>query len=252
MNQEQLLKELGLSPKEARIYQLMLTLGKVRAKDVKKQLDMPRATVYEILANLVEKGLLLEELDKSNITVYQAKHPYALKDYVEGKKQKLDQTEAKLDSIFNDFVSLYSQNQTRPGVKFYEGKKGVWKALKDTLSSKTEILTIADIEAANTFIKEENEKYIALRNKKGIKKRLLAIDNEYSRLRYKDRKDLIDVRLLKIDILPFNTSLQLYDNKIAYITMNDEHLTSTIINNQFIYSMHTSLFELMWKQAELL
>lgn len=247
MEQKNLLYELGLSPKEAQIYQLMLTLGKVRAKDVKKQLDMPRATVYEILANLVEKGLLLEELDKSNITVYQAKHPYALKDYIESKKQKLDQTEAKLDSIFNDFVSLYSQNQTRPGVKFYEGNEGVWKVLKDTLSSKTEILMFVDSAAIIKFSKEINDKYVKMRTQKGVKKKIILANVDKP---LNPNTEFTEYKIFKQKNVPFNTSIQIYDNKVAYITFTDEYTTSTIVEDANIYQMHKIIFEYMWQNND--
>jgi sugar-specific transcriptional regulator TrmB len=250
MEQTSLLKELGLSDKETKLYMLLLGLGPVRVRKIVQSVDMPRGTVYEILSQLTQKKLVEELLDAKNITIYRPRHPYALKELIEEECNRLKLTENKLDAVIPDFINLYSQAQQRQGVKFIEGEAGVKKALQDSLGSKTEILTIADIEAVNTHIKEINEEYIKRRNKKGIQKRLLAIDNEYSRNRYKNSKNIIDVRLLTTGILPFNTSLQIYDDKIAYITMTKDHLTSTIINNPYIYSMQKALFETMWSNAE--
>ncbi len=250
MNQSTLLQEIGLSQKEATIYQLMLELGQTPAKTIIAKTSMPRGTVYEILDQLVQKGLLEQYQNEKNLTVFRAKHPYALKEYIESQKQKMTQTEIKLESLFEDFTKLFHQSQQRPGVKFFEGMEGVKKALKDSLTSKTEILTVADIEATVKFINEINEEYVRERNKEKIPKRLLAVDNAFSRERYKAKKNLLDVRLLKISIQPFNTSLQIYDDKIAYITMNEKGLTATIIENPFIYSMHRALFEILWERSE--
>ena len=145
-----------------------------------------------------------------------------------------------------DMASLYNLTNNKPGVRFFEGEKGVWEILKNTLTSKTEILTIADVEAVEKYLKEINKKYVIKRNKLGIKKRLLALDSEYARQHFKNASDMTDVKLIKLKIAPFSTSMQIYDNKIAYITMAKDNFFSTLIEDPHIYSMHKALFDSIW------
>ena len=130
---------MGLSSKEAQIYQIMLEIGTVPAQTIVKETQMPRGTVYEILEQLKQKRLIDSFQNEKNITIFRAKHPFALKEFVENKKEIISQTETKLNSILTDFINLYSQSQNKPGVKFYEGKEGIKKVLWDSLKSKTEI-----------------------------------------------------------------------------------------------------------------
>jgi len=143
-------------------------------------------------------------------------------------------------------VSAYNLINNKPGVKFYEGEKGVWKVLKDTLASKTEILTIVDVEAVDKYLKKINKEYVRQRNKLCVKKRLLVLDSAFAREHFKNINEMTDVKLLKLNISPFSTSIQIYNNKIAYITMTKENLFSTIIEDPFIYSMNKALFDAIW------
>jgi HTH-type transcriptional regulator, sugar sensing transcriptional regulator len=249
MDQKMLLNEIGLSDKEAEIYQILLRIGVAPAKKVVLEANMPRGTVYEILEQLTKKQLLEQFQNEKNITVFRVRHPYALKEFIESQKEKISQTEVKLDSLFADFVNLYSQSQNRPGVKFYEGIEGVKKVLWDTLNSKTEILTIADIEAIKKYIYDINEEYVKQRNKKAIPKRLLVQDTPYARERQKNYSEITHSKLFKLDINPFNTMMQIYDNKIAYITMTENFFISIIIEDSFLYSMHKALFNSIWENT---
>ncbi len=244
--EKDLLNQVGLSDKESEIYQILLKLGKVPASKILPETDLKRTTVYSILDDLLAKDIITKD-DTHKITEFRAKHPYALKEFLEAKVSQIKTTESKLDAVLPDFISLYNTAQNRPGVKFYEGVEGAKRVLDDTLTSKTEILTIADVEAADKYIKKINTNYVKARIKKQIPKRFLAIDNEYARNFFtKQGTDMTTIKFCPLKISPYNTGIQIYDNKIAYITMNEKFILSTIIEDKFIYSMHQALFNYIW------
>lgn len=242
------LTQLGLSDKEAEIYQLMLRHGKTPASKILPETTLKRTTVYSILEDLAKKGIV-EKDESGAIIEFRAKHPYALKEYLESRVSEIKTAESKLDAVLPEFISFYNSAQNRPGVKFYEGLDGIWKILQDTLTSKTEILNLIDTEAVDKYMKDINKKYIKERERKQIKKRLIAVDSPYAREHFKNNDPLTGVKLINLEIIPFETSLQIYDNKVAYITLNDNLLTGMIINDQKIYATNKAIFDFLWSKG---
>jgi len=246
----ELLAQIGLSEKEAEIYEIMLGMEKVPASMVLSQTNQKRTTVYSILEELAKKGLV--EKDESGAIIrFRARHPYALKEFMESQISNIKTASDKLDAVLPEFINVYQQSQNMPGVKFYEGLEGVKKVLDDSLTSKTEILVVADLEAINKYIKDINDEYVKQRKKKNIKKRILVLDSEYARNYFKTEygaAEVTDIKFCPLKISPFRTGIQIYDNKISYITMTDSLLTATIVNDPYIYSMQAALFEFIWSK----
>jgi HTH-type transcriptional regulator, sugar sensing transcriptional regulator len=242
-----LLSQIGLSEKESTVYQVLLKLGKVPASRVVDEVGQKRSTVYSILEELIKKGLV-EKDESAAVDKYRARHPYSLKQYIETQVEQIKKADNQLEAALPSFINLYNQSQNRPGVKFYEGLEGVKKVMDDSLNSKTEILTIADIEAVREHIYEINEAYIKKRNKKAIPKRLLVQDTPYSRERIGKYSDKTNAKLFKLEIDPFSTVMQIYDGKIVYLNLTKDFYNGIIIQDPYLYSTHKALFNFIWKQ----
>lgn len=249
MNQDILISA-GLTKTQAQIYEYLLNNKDAKANTIAKDLKISRGAVYYTLDELVALNLA-EKIDKPNqVSLFKAGHPAVLQKLFEQKEKDLTKERSALNSGLPDLVSAYNLSHNKPGIKFYEGEEGIWRVLEDTLTSRTEILTIADVEAVNKYLKEINRQYVDKRNKLGIKKRLIAVDSPYAREHFSRPGDYTDVKLMKTAINPFNTSIHIYDNKIAYITMAETYLTGVIINDPHIYSMQKSLFEQIWVNGQ--
>lgn len=248
MNQDTLLTETGLSEKEAKIYQILLKIGTVPAKNIILESAMPRGTVYEILDQLTKKDLI-EALNQGTKTHFRAKHPLALKQWLEAQKNAIDQTNTKLDSLLPTFIDMYHGAQNRPGVQFFEGKGGIQKVLEDSLTATGEIYTYVDIEAIMHYIPEINSEYVKKREKLGIQKKGIIIDTPVARKYLQNyATSVTDSKLVPIQTQPTQTIMQIYDNKISYITLGDQVITGTIIADVNIYTMHKQLFEYTWEK----
>lgn len=242
------LLQTNLNPTQAEILECLYGLKDSKASEIASKIDKSRTIVYKELEELNRLGLVLKKERPNQPTVFQAEHPSALNKIIEKRELELKKDKELLTSYLPDMISHYNLRQSKPGVRYFEGEEGVWKILNDTLESKTEILTIADVEAVELYLKEINQEYVRQRNRKGIKKRLLALDSAYARIHFHNPSEHTDVKLAKLQIDPFSTSLQIYDGKIAYITMTETQLSGTIIEDKNIYSMHKALFDYTWSQ----
>lgn len=245
MEHNNLLTEIGFSLKENQLYQLLLKVGESPAKTIILDSGLPRGTVYEILSQLEKKGLV-EKFDHKKIARFRAKHPFALKTYLENESARISQSEKKLESILPDLISQYNLAQNRPGVKFYEGKEGIKKVLWDSLESNTEIYTLADFAIIGKYIRDLDNAYYKERLKKGINKKIIAVNTRENQNVFKEEIDFTEVKLSNLEIDPFNSNVQIYDNKVAYMTLTDKFMTGTIINDPYVYAMNKALFKFIW------
>jgi len=249
--EKDLLNQVGLSDKESEIYQILLKLGKVPANKILPETDLKRTTVYSILDDLLAKDIITKD-DTHKITEFRAKHPYALKEFLEAKVSQIKTAESKLDAVLPDFISLYNTAQNRPGVKFYEGIEGIKKVWWDSLKSKTEIYTLGDLEVLAKKFGNLNKKYFQQRKKINIFKKAITVDSEFNRkfLKTYDTKYTYTKLIKNFPIDFSSTIMEIYDNKISYTTLVGDLYIGVVINDKSIYNMHKTLFEFIWQQAE--
>jgi hypothetical protein len=120
----------------------------------------------------------------------------------------------------------------------------------DSLAASEEILTYADLEAIAKYIPDLNAEYSAIREDQDVKKRGLVIDSPEARKFLKSYDgEVTGTKLITStdSVVPFQTIMQIYDNKVSYITLTNEYLVGIIITDQFIANTHKYLFESLWK-----
>jgi fido (protein-threonine AMPylation protein) len=109
----------------------------------------------------------------------------------------------------------------------------------------------ADIESIVKNIDEINSRYAAKRDKLGIDKKAILLDTPFAREYMKDYHKLsTDIRLIGLEeVPPFQSAMEIYDGKVAYITFAPEKMMGVIIHDLYLYEMHKYLFEFIWSKA---
>jgi len=244
----------GLTKEQAVVYEVLLKLGESTASTVVKAVPtgytISRPLVYKILEELIELDLAEKVDEVGKIAKFTPKHPIAISKLIDKKKEKIEHTKKQFLTTSGKLSSLFNLSVGKPGVQFYEGEEGVWEVLLDSLSATGEIVTYADLEAISKYIPALNAEYSALREEKNIKKRGLVIDSLEARkfLKSYDGKNT-NTKLISASegFSPFQTIVQIYDNKVSYITLTDEYLMGVIVTDQFIADTQKYLFESLWK-----
>lgn len=243
---EQLMQS-GLTNEQAVIYETLIKLGQLPASKISLKTTIKRGMVYKTLEQLIEMKLVEKIENKEQTTIFRPNHPSKLEDLVESNLQKINQTKSAVESILGNMTSDFNLLSGKPNIRFYEGMKGVEEVLNDSLKSKEKIYTFADIEAIQKYIPEINEKYVAKRDRIGIEKQALILDTEFARNFLKDyHKETTDIKLIKHNAPPFQTVMQIYDNKISYLTLSEDEMIGVIIEDKHIYRTHKYIFEYIW------
>lgn len=125
---EKALGELGLSPKEIKLYLALLQLGEETVFELSKKAQVKRTTAYSILEGLKEKGIVSRRQAKK-AALYSAVEPEQLlkvyQERVEGFKEVLPQLKA-----------LKKDSSKGPKVQVFEGRepvKNVYYEVVETL-----------------------------------------------------------------------------------------------------------------------
>jgi len=244
----------GLSKEQAIVYETLLKLGESPASAIAKAIPsgttLSRPLVYKVLEELIELDLASKSDEVGKIAKFTPKHPVAITKVIEEQKDKIGRIKKQFLATSGKLASLFNLSVGKPGVQFYEGEDGVWEVLLDSLNASEEILTYADLEAITKYIPALNAEYSTMREYQNVKKRGLVIDSPEARKFLKSYNgEVTSTKLIKgkENMADFRTIMQIYDNKVSYITLTDEYLVGIIITDQFIANTHKYLFESLWE-----
>ena len=247
------LAHLGLDEKQIRIYLKLLQLSPIRASTVAYQLGLPRTTVQNILMGFERDGLATKTIEK-NVFLFHALHPETLPELLEMKKREkmtdYDEQIEEVKRVAPQLVAMMRSSKGVPGVKFFRGREAVRHVLFDTLTSKTELKDFANIDAMFEHVRDINDEYVAKREKTKLIKRSLILDTPFAREIYEKRnyssKSHKGYKWIDKELYPFMLEMNIYDGKVSYITYVKNEFVGVIIQNDHIYQLHDSLWNLIW------
>ena len=127
---QQFLEDIGLSEKEAEIYQKLLTVESASVVDLSKLTLINRTTIYPVLEQLIKKDLVVE-VDSGKKAKYQAEPPERLITFIKNKQNSLAEQEKLLDEVIPRLKGASIQTGEKPIVKIYEGREGILKSVGD-------------------------------------------------------------------------------------------------------------------------
>ena len=231
MQNIEILKEIGLSDKEALIYIESLQLGPASILALSKATKLHRPILYKLIEEMLEKGVMKTTLNKSR-TEYVSVEPEELVTILENKKRLLEQALPGLASL-----STVGKNEVR--IFFYHGKKQLQELFKTGLTSKTEILSFFPTKyMVELFGKREMEDIIKQRIEKGIPSKTLRSKESEQKFEGSTQKELA---LREVRYIPENISL-----KMGIVIFNDKvNLLSPIEENFGVQIKSQSYAELM-------
>lgn len=224
------LRTLGLSQKDARIYEALLKHGQMGILALSKAADVHRPGLYTHLPRLVSRGLV-NEVRKGKRTEYVANSPHNLEPFVKDAQETLE-------NIVEDLAAEFSRKQIVPKIETYYGKDGISKIFTDV------VMTLEKDEQLYRFsVRNEEHQgylskaYVELRDKKRIER--LVITNEMGKKRHEPSINRF-AKVLKGDYDVFGVTKMIYKDKIAFIDYENE--VGFIIYNERMAAMEKEVF----------
>lgn len=248
---EQVLKELGLTHSEIRVYLALLDLGDSTRGDIVNKSGIAGSKIYDILEKLKEKGLV-SIYDQNRIRHFKPINPKQILNYIEGKKEEIHKIEQDAKSILPTLLLKFTSSTKEQEVELLSGLKG----LEILFREQVEILGAGEICYVIGGTKGTQEEPIVaffqkihlLREGKKIKTKMLynlrqktATERFYSSNKYPhtETRYIKHTSPVAINVYKDRTVIIIFSGAITAI-----HIKSDDVAQSF-----KEYFELLWKQA---
>lgn len=131
---EELLREIGLSLNEARVYEALLHTGEASVQTISLKSKVHRRNVYDSLNKLMEKGLASEVFVKGEKN-FKAINPRRLLELLKEK-------EGKLGKFLPEMQAKYEALEEKEEAYLYRGIEGFKNYLQDILKARETVYFI--------------------------------------------------------------------------------------------------------------
>lgn len=245
------LKTLGLTEKEATLYELLLRVGESPVGVIIKESKFKLATVYKALYAMEKRGFVVKK-DIQKIIHFSPVPPARLFEAIEAKFSVLERTRNEFQTMLPILTSSYVASVERPIVTVYDGEDGIKKANLAVLAERKEILAYLVInKEIDKRLEKFWRKYYAIRKKENIHVRSITSDSkEGKEYKKRDAEQLRETKLVPADKFPLTIEKNIVGNKVAFFSTQEGKLIATIVENTAIADTERAIFELAWKQAE--
>ncbi|MDD5193558.1 MAG: helix-turn-helix domain-containing protein [Candidatus Nanoarchaeia archaeon] len=238
-----ILREIGLTEREIKVYVALLELGKTTAGPISSRARLAHTKVYDTLQRLVEKGLV-SYIVVSKTKYFQAEDPREIVNILDDRREKVIEVVKELQ--YKKKIGLEKQE-----VVMHEGYNAV-RALFNRIISDLKKSDFYYVFALKESYKEGSAPlFFAKVHKKLEEKNILdyAIANESVKkevlLAYSDNKN-IQLRFVKQNI---PVGVIIIKNKVIELIWG-ELPTAIEINSNQIYQHYKDFFEEVWRNAK--
>ena len=231
------LVEAGLSSKEAIVYLALLENEQVGGGKLAKLLNMDRTHTYNLLNNLVNKGLV-SHITKEKKTFFQTTSPKNLLNEIKEKEQIIN-------SIIPKLMHFEKTKKTSTKVNILEGKSGLRTTIKILLESKAKEILVFGATGKSYDVLKYEMPHMA-KETELIKMKGRIITSEKLKKHAFTRLTNIKVRYIE-EITP--TSTFIFGDKVS-INVFDEKPLIILIESKAVSDSYRRYFEYLWKIAK--
>ncbi len=242
---ENVLKTIGLSPKEIKVYETLLQGGKSTPAQLLQKVNLKRGDLYNVLKKLEKKQLIYHLPEEKKLT-YVPSPPEKAEQMLKHLERSVELAKSGLPLLY----SLYNLGVGKPGIRFFQGIEGIKEVFNDSLTAKTEILAYSDNDGLLRTIKKYAIWYAAERRRRKIWERAIVPDTPVAKA-YIASYDMAVTRIKFVphETFKFSLEMNIYDNKVFYVTFREPYI-AVIIEDQAVADTQRAIFELSWMAAD--
>lgn len=252
---DNIFQQLQLKKEHALVYSTLLESGPLPAGKLAKLLNMPRSSLYGFLADLAQKGLVLQS-EKRAVKIWQASPPEKVQEVLDDQLNQIEKAKSSFANLLPDLTAKQKTDFIAPKFTYYEGVESVKQMLKDVLlyrDLETEcIWPIKDM--VEVFGKEFLEQYgTKERIKRNISNRVIVPQNKMIDIKdnpffASSEKLMREVRIAPQNI-DYSMGYWIYGNKVAFISSKKESF-GFIVESRELSQLQKTQFETIWKVSK--
>ncbi|USN45057.1 MAG: hypothetical protein H6502_03265 [Candidatus Woesearchaeota archaeon] len=141
---ESVLKEIGLTNAEIKIYLALLQKGPLTKTPLVNESKISGSKVYEVIEKLTTKGLI-SSTSKNNVKQFDAAAPSKIIDYLHRKKESIQRVEEEVNDLLPQLTKIKETKYLQPDINTFFGWEGLSTVFLEELAAvqkKTEVFII--------------------------------------------------------------------------------------------------------------
>ncbi len=237
MNIQQVLQQLGLEQREAKIYLTLLKFTSTTASKVAEDLGIDRTTTYDLLAKLIEKGIVSYVI-KNNVKYFKSASPQQL-------LHDLKEKEKQLQEVMPQLLALEKQEAEATSVELFKGKEGLRTVLKIILRDKQPYTFLGGTHEFCTTIPIFMKQFLRKAHKLKINGRLICEDgfgNHHDDIIGKgERYKLISKKFV-------SSTTKVWGHKTAFFIFREPY-HAILITSKEVADRQRLFFDHLWHEA---
>ncbi len=244
---EELLKDLGLSPNESKVYEALLKLGESSVQQISNKANVHRRNVYDAISKLINKGLTSEIFIKREKR-FKITNPRRLLELIKEKEEKVNK-------VLPEMQANYKFLEEKEEAHIYRGIQGFKNYLNDILETKETVYFIG----AKAFWLDERLKHFLPRFQRERKRLGIKFKHLFD-YEVKDQEP----EILKLVGKPYkflpkeyssNTAIDIFGPYVVmFVGVHPGNLveepTQFIIKSRKLADGYRKYFEFMWNHCK--
>jgi predicted transcriptional regulator len=243
------LKDIGLTDSESKVYFALLELGDATRGNIVTRSGIAGSKVYDILEKLQEKGLVAI-YSQNKIKHFKPTHPTQIITYLEEKKQRISDVETQVKSVLPMLLSMYDSSKEEQEVELLTGLKGLEIIFREQVlimgRGETCYVIGGTRGTDETDVMAFFQKIHVMRAEKGIKTRMLY------NLRQKEMASKVfsGYEYTTVKYIPHTSpvAINVYKNRTVIIIFG-KRITTVHIKSEDVAKSFREYFELLWESA---
>lgn len=242
METHEILKNLGLSEKEAGVYLALLELGEAAVGRIAEQSRIKRSTVYVVLEELERKGYVTKAI-LEGVNYFYPEHPQKVLTEAELRLEELKTALPQMESLLN-------KQANKPRVVVYEGKDDLDRAYDESFIAKGEVLYMSTLKLSRELFQKTFRKMDLIPLSENYQMRELVDDSEDGK-QYAEKvgEEYRQVRLIPAQFLPFEVDIGIFDNSVLVTSLKRNYFTVKIQSPEIAQAFR-HMFEALWQVSK--
>ena len=239
----EILKNLGLSEKSAKVYLAALGLGTAAIQEIAKKAEVKQPTAYLQVEELLKEGLL-EKIPSGKKDYFKATDPTVL-------EKRAEQQLKEVKSLVPELQLLQSEIQGRPRVSIMEGRKAIEQVYQEVCQANS-IRFWSDLRAVEEHFLGMFHKIGEAVEQNEIRTREIIADTPEAKK--SSRRYAVIAGKTYSSRVASKPGIQndnaIYGDTVALFRIHQNNLFVILIEEPTIASTMKAMFDMAWESAE--
>jgi sugar-specific transcriptional regulator TrmB len=246
---DQLLRDIGLTEYESKIYLALIELGEATSGEIMNKANINSGRIYQILNSLKEKGIV-SEITKNKVKYFSPTNPKKILEYLEDKEAKIKQQKVEVNQVIPELLSKINSQDKEAKIEIYTGFEGQRTAMLKEIEryKKGTELCVLGIKKRDFYPKKIMDffEYNVYPKRKLNRVKIRKI-NDLEFKKFPDSgEDGAEIKYLDY---PSTTAINVCED-LSIISIYSQEIITICIESEEVAKAFKTQFEALWKIAK--